>query len=130
MAFVDLTTKKNSNPINGKDEIVIRKRLAFYDGGRSLDVTGVTEEALYAGHIIVQDATTKELKPLAVDGDNFAAPSEGQTIVGVLGSSIFTKKAFATILVAGVIGEGAMPYKMTPEVKTALKSAVPTLVLH
>lgn len=129
MAFVDLT-KERSNPTNGKDQVVIRKRLSFIDSGRSLDVTGVTEEALYAGHIIVQDTTTKEFKPLEVAGTDFSEPLVGQEIVGVLSSSIYTDTAFASILTAGVIGEGAMPYKLTTTVKTALKKALPALQLH
>ncbi|MCA4782342.1 hypothetical protein OBJ95_05975 [Empedobacter falsenii] len=129
MAFVDLT-KQRSNPTNGKDQVVIRKRLSFIDSGRSLDVTGVTEEALYAGHIIVQDSVTKEYKPLKVSGTDFAEPLEGEEIVGVLSSSIYTDTAFASILTAGVVGEGAMPYKLTPAVKTAFKTALPALQLH
>ena len=129
MAFVDLTRSK-TNLTNGKDQIVIRKALSFIDGGRSLDVTGVTEEGLYAGHIIVKDDTTEEYKPLKVEGDNFSTPLEDEKIVGVLGSSIFTKTAFASILTAGVLGEKAMPYKLTADVKKLLKEALPALQLH
>jgi len=129
MAFVNLT-KTQSNPTNGKDQIVIRKRLAFLDGGKSLDVTGVTEEALYAGHVIVKVTETGEFKPLGVSGDNFAAPAQGEEIVGVLASSIYTDTAFASILTAGVIGEQAMPYALPAGVKATFKAAVPALQLH
>lgn len=129
MAFVNLT-KTHSNPTNGKDQIVIRKRLSFIDGGKSLDVTGVTEEALYAGHVIVKVTETGEYKPLGVSGENFAALGAGEEFVGVLGSSIMTDTAFATILTAGVVGELAMPYKLPTAVKTAFKAAIPALQLH
>jgi len=129
MAFVDLT-KSTSNPTNGKDQVVIEKRLSFINGGRSLDVTGVTEEALYAGHIIVKDATTEEYKPLKIEGENFSPPIAGETIVGVLGDSILVNKAFATILTAGVLNEKALPFKLTTEVKAAFKEALPALQLH
>lgn len=128
MAFVDLT-KNTSNPTNGKDQVVFKKRIAFLDGGRSLDVTGVTEKALYAGHIIVKDTTTGEFKPVTVSGENFEAAAEGTVIVGILADSIFTDKAFASILVAAVINEKAMPYKLPEAVKTALKTACPSIIL-
>lgn len=123
-------TKSTANPTNGKDQVVIRKRVAFLDGGRSLDVTGVTEEALYAGHIIVKVTETGEYKPLGISGTNFSALGEGEEFVGVLASSIYKEYAFASILTAGVVAEGALPYALPSAVKSAFKTAIPTIQFH
>lgn len=43
----------------GNDSIVIRKYGNTLAGGRVLDVTGITDTVLHAGHIIIKDESSR-----------------------------------------------------------------------
>lgn len=125
-AFVELT-EENNIPSNGKDQVVIINPLGYISGGRSLDVSAVTDTAIYAGHIIVKDKTTDVFRPLEVAGTDFSDIKTTDEIVGVLASSIKKKKAFAGIVTMGIVNDLAMPFKVSAALMTKIKTALPAL---
>ncbi|NQY30350.1 MAG: hypothetical protein HRT69_12865 [Flavobacteriaceae bacterium] len=66
------------------DSIVIIDALEVIAGGRTLDVTGVTEEVLNAGHIIIKETSSGNLKPQAVSGSTYSTLPAGHIYEGVL----------------------------------------------
>ena len=77
MAYVDFND--DIQKISGaNDAIVLIKDLADIPAGVVLDVTNVpsTEDVIKAGHIIVQNKTTKLYSPLSVSEDNYVLPTE------------------------------------------------------
>lgn len=106
------TANLNSEGISvdtGNDSIVIVLNAETIPGGRTLDVTGFTPDVIKAGHIIIEDTATKELKPLPVNagGTAYAALPANHTYKGVLVASILKTKPFASILVRGTVNEEA-----------------------
>lgn len=67
--------------ITGNDNVVIRSVLDTILGGRTLDVTGFSPAVINAGHVLVQDTTSKVFKPMPVIGTgaiaSFGALSPG-----------------------------------------------------
>lgn len=113
-----------------KDEVVIRHFVAGIIGGRSLDVTGITDTVLKAGHIIIRDKETDTYKPMPVSGNVYGSLPENHEYVGVLRATIPTSKPLAAIMYSGEVNDVASPYPIDA-IKDALKNAIPTLVfLH
>ena len=108
-----------------KDSIVIVNALGDIPGGRTLDVTDVTEDYLYAGHVIARkqnsDSTGYIYFPAKITSGSFDNLSDGEEAVGILKVTIPTKMPIAAIVTIGQINEAAMPAKLTAELKTALK---------
>lgn len=128
-AFVNLT-KNTSNPTNGKDQVVWKNKLGYVDGGRSLDVTAVTADAIYAGHIVVMDKTTEVYRPLEVSEGAFSDIKENDEIVGLTVSSIRKDLAFASMVTIGIVNEGALPYIISAALKAKVQTALPGLQFH
>ena len=114
----------------GNGPVVIRKYLAGIQGGRVLDTTGYSEEFIKAGHIVVREKESDTYKPLGVAGGEYQALPEGCEYVGVVVSTKATKEPFVSIMHTGVVNDLASPYPITDALKTALKTAVPTLVFE
>ena len=112
----------------GNDSIVIRKYGNTLAGGRVLDVTGITDTVLHAGHIIIKDESGV-YKPMPVSDGAYAALPENNTYVGVLYRSILTAKPAASILTAGVVNESALPYAIS-SIKTAFNAACPHIMFE
>lgn len=105
----------------GNDGIVIVNYVDGIRGGRTLDTTGITENVLKAGHIIIKDDTTDTYKPMPVSGTSYDSMPASHSYVGVLQASILKSKPFAAILIDGTVNEAASPYTVTSAMKTALK---------
>lgn len=105
---------------DGNDSIVIVRDLGDIPGGRSLDVTEVTEEVIRAGHILISNDTTKEVKPLGVSGSAYSAKPSGWSYIGVLKHSVLKTDARAAILTIGQVNAAACPYPITADIKTGL----------
>jgi hypothetical protein len=103
------------------DSIVIKKVLIDIPGGKTLDVSGYTPtDVIKAGHIIIEETATKELKPLNVtDGDYVTLPSL-HTYKGVLIATILKAKPMASVMLSGDVNEVASPYAVPAAAKTAL----------
>lgn len=105
---------------DGKDSVVIIKVLTDLPGGRTLDVTGVTDSVIKAGHILVSDNTTGAISPLGVSSGAYVTVPEGKTLVGVLECSVLTSDPRAAIVTAGQVNAAASPYPVTAAIKTGL----------
>ena len=105
----------------GNDGIVIVNYVDGIRGGRTLDTTGITNDVLKAGHIIIKDDTTDTYKPMPVSGTSYDEMPASHSYVGVLQASILKRKPFAAILIDGTVNEAASPYAVTSAMKTALK---------
>lgn len=105
----------------GNDSITIVNHVDGIRGGRALDVTGVTEDVLKAGHIIIKEDATGIHKPMPVSGTSYDSLPANHSYVGVLEASIQKSKPFAAILIDGTVNEAASPYAVTSAMKTALK---------
>lgn len=102
------------------DAIVIVADLGDIPGGRSLDVTSVTDDIINAGHILIVNDTTKEVKPLGVSGNAYASLPSGHSYLGVLKHSVLKTDARAAILTIGQVNAAACPYPITAAIKTGL----------
>ena len=105
---------------DGLDSIVIVKCLGDIPGGRSLDVSEWSDEVVKSGHILVQNDTTKVIRPLGVTNNAYATLPPGHSYLGVLKCSISKKDPRASILTIGQVNASASPYPVTKEIKTGL----------
>ncbi|MBQ9340071.1 MAG: hypothetical protein IJS13_07050 [Paludibacteraceae bacterium] len=129
MVNVNLT-KEREQVVFGKDSVIIQKYIAGIPGGRSLDVTDITDEVLYAGHPIITDGNGgyKPLKVVTSEGvKSYDSLPDGYSYAGILYRSILTKKPSAAIMISGVVNDAAVeiPYGAH---KAAIKSALPTIM--
>ena len=104
----------------GNDTIVVPRVFETVVGGRTLDVTGYTPEVIKAGSVVIKEDATGNHKPMPVSGTAYAALPAGHTIVGIVISTVDTKKPFVGICVRGSVNEVASPYPVTTAIKTAL----------
>ena len=102
------------------DSIVIKKVLIDIPGGKTLDVTGFTPDVINAGHIIIEQTATKELKPLLVSAGVYGTLPAEHTYKGVLIATVLTKKPLASIMLSGDVNEVASPFAVPAAAKTAL----------
>ena len=103
----EIETKKKQI-VFGEDSVIIQKLEGTIKGGRALDWTGVTEDILYAGRVIVTDGKGN-YKPLTIDAKAYKTldasdGSENYSYAGVLYRSI-AKGEPASIMIAGEINK-------------------------
>lgn len=87
--------KRASIEVNdGLDAIVIVNDLGDVPGGRTLDVSGLATdvEVIRSGHILIQNDTTKAVKPLGVTSEAYDTLPEGHSYLGVLKASVLKKR--------------------------------------
>ena len=107
------------------DSIVIKKVLIDIPGGKTLDVTGIEEDVLKAGRIIIEQTSTGDLKPLKLTSPtDYEALPAGHTYKGVLVATILKRRPFAAIMLAGDVNEVAVVNYGLPAIPTALKNAL------
>ncbi|MBS3993121.1 MAG: hypothetical protein KGZ87_05345 [Bacteroidetes bacterium] len=104
------------------DSIVVIQNLETIPGGKTLDVAAVAADVnvIKAGHIIIEETSSGNLKPMPVSGADYAALPASHTYKGVLVSSILKTKPFAAILVRGTVNKVASPYAVPAGAITAL----------
>lgn len=129
MAIISLNDPNTSPVGDGLDNVVIVDNFKSKRGGVSLDVTGFPKAWIRAGHVIIKETDTGELKPmpLNVAGDAYAALPAGHTYYGILIATVPTAKPFAGIMAAGtvnplVINPAAGYYDIAP-ILTAVQTA-------
>lgn len=115
----------------GNDSIVIRKYIAGVQGGRVLDVSDFKGDYIRAGHVIIRDKESDLYKPMPLNEDKteYGTLPEGHEYVGVCVSTKSVTEPFVSIMHTGVVNDVASPYSLDA-IKSALKSAVPTLVFE
>jgi len=106
----------------GNDTIVVPRVFETVIGGRTLDTTGYTPEVIKAGSVVIKEDATGNHKPMPVNVamDAYAALPGGHSYVGVVISTVETKKPFVGICVRGTVNEVASPYPLTTGIKTGL----------
>ncbi|RKS00421.1 hypothetical protein [Flavobacterium sp. 102] len=103
------------------DSIVIKEVLIDIPGGKSLDVSGYTPtDVIKAGHIIIEETATGELKPLNVTDDEYVSLPSLHTYKGVLIATVLKSKPLASVMLSGDVNEAASPYPVPSGAKTAL----------
>lgn len=104
------------------DSIIIKKVVHDIPGGKTLDVTGVTDLVLKAGNVIIEQTSNKALKPLKiVDGEYESLPG-AHTYKGILVATILTKKPFASVMISGDMNEQAAIEYGLPAVPAGAKT--------
>lgn len=114
------------NVITGNDNVVIVDVFQTIRGGRTLDTTGFTPDVINAGHVIIEETATGNLKPMPINGTAYSTLPAGHTYKGILITSILTAKPMASILLHGTVNYKAAPYDMT-SILTAVKAALPLI---
>lgn len=106
MAIADLTNASVSYA-DGYDNVVIVDNFKSKRGGATLDTTGYPLPYIRAGHVIIEETSTGELKPMPItlNGDvyEYGALPGGHTYYGILIQSIRTDKPFAGIMFEGTV---------------------------
>ncbi len=124
---------------NSNDSIVIMKCLAEIQGGRGVKVgNSYPHNVINAGHVVVQDNTTKEYELLALNsaGTGYQMDTEttgtgqdevtvdifpeGKTAVGVVKATVLAEKPLVAILTQGQVNATASPFPVLDLVKAAL----------
>lgn len=112
MAIVDLTNPAQSYD-TGYDSIVIVDNFKSRRGGVTLDVTGYPLPYIRAGHVLIRETATDEIKPMPVNGneDGYAALPGGHTYYGILIQTVPTNKAMAGVMFSGTVNPvvGTLP---------------------
>lgn len=125
MGAIANLTSEGKKYFDGNDEIVIRRCGACLIGGKTLDLSGFSDEHVKAGHILIHETATDTYKPLGVSGGEYSALPDGHVYAGILRASIAKDAPFASIMYEGEVNDVASPYPVTDAIKTALKAAFP-----
>lgn len=107
---------------SGNDTIVVPRVFETVIGGRTLDTTGYAPEIIKAGSVVIKEDSSGDHKPMPVNtaGDAYEALPAGHSFVGVVISTVETKKPFVGICVRGTVNEVASPYPPTTAIKNGL----------
>jgi hypothetical protein len=104
----------------GLDSVIIVSYLEGLPGGRALDVTGFTDKAISAGHVVIRETATGDYKPMPVSGSAYDTLPAGHTIEGVTVSTVTTDEASVSIMVRGSVNKVASRYPVTAAIVAAL----------
>lgn len=92
---------------DGYDSVVIVDNFKSKRGGATLDTTGYLLDYIRAGHVIIRETSTGELKPMPikVSGDvhEYDTLPGGHTYYGILLNTIRKSKPFAGIMFSGTV---------------------------
>lgn len=104
MAIIPLNSD-GASVDTGLDNVVIVDNFKSKRGGASLDTTDFPNPWIRAGHVIIKEDATGELKPMPTNGagNAYAALPGGHTYYGILIASVRTDKPFAGIMFSGTV---------------------------
>lgn len=105
------------------DCIIIKTVTYDIPGGKTLDVTGVAEEVLKAGRVVIVETATGAHKPLKIVTGSYEALPANHTYKGILIASILTKRPFASVMLGGDVNEGAVINYGLPAIPADAKTA-------
>lgn len=111
---------------DGKDGIVMVRVLGDIPGGRAIDTSGVNDNVVCAGHVVVKQADGT-FAALAVTGNaykggSYNAVPEGCTVCGLVRATIRKDDARAAIVTMGQVKEAALPFALTEQIKGYLQN--------
>lgn len=119
---------------DGLDGIIIPNNYTSRRGGTSLNVTGYPLPNIRAGHVIIKETATGELKPMPLAAGNAAYDTlpTGHTYYGHAVQSVLTKKAMVGVMYNGEVNNLVIaPDKGVFNLATilaALKTALPHMM--
>lgn len=120
--------------LTGNDSVVIRQFNGGVTGGRSLDMTGFTEPVVKAGHVVIkvldEDGVNYTYKPMPVANGAYDSLPASHEYAGVVVASKPTTEPMVGIMDDGRVNDEAMPYPLSSEMRSALKSALPNLIFE
>ena len=119
---MDANFNKKTTAITFEDEIVIRKFIGGYEGGRTLDCTGFTG-VIKAGHVIIKLASGN-YAPMPISDNAYGSLPSGAKYAGILYRSVSVDNPSASIMTNGKVNPNAVPFAMT-SILSAFKSACP-----
>ncbi len=125
------TADLNNSPIQVDttfDSIIIKKLLIDIPGGKTLDMTGVTDEVLKAGRVIIEVTATGVLKPLKIVTGAYEALPASHTYKGILIATILGKRPFASVLLAGDVNKQAVIEYGLPAIPAAAITDLPQIL--
>ena len=96
-------SRKGVSVITSKDNIVVFSQHDAIHGGLSLDMTGFPDEVIKAGHIVIQDDTTKIYKPMPVEDNAYASMPSGHSYFGAVGSTMKADEPKVPVFIRGRI---------------------------
>lgn len=105
---------------SGNDTIVVPRVFETVIGGRTLDTANFTPAIIPAGHVVIKENATGNHKPMPVSAGAYAELPANHSFVGVVISTVDTKKPFVGICVRGTVNEEASLYPLTEQIKTGL----------
>lgn len=91
--------------ITGNDSIVIVDNFQSIRGGRSLDVSGVTESVIKAGHVIIKETAAENYKPMPATE---ASVGNIATIGTIVPGTGLTNGTYQNVPLKGGTGSGAL----------------------
>ncbi|QYS85415.1 hypothetical protein JJC03_09200 [Flavobacterium oreochromis] len=125
------TANLNNTPVQVDttfDDIIVRKATHDIPGGKTLDVTGVADEVLKAGRIVIQNTTSGDMKLLLIVSGNYESLPSGYAYKGILKASILKTKPFASVVVGGEINEAAAVNYGLPAIPAEAKTALTHII--
>jgi len=118
----------------GNDDVVIRQYIGGIIGGRTLDMTDFEEDVIKAGHVVVRklddDGTNYTYKPMPVADGAYGTLPDGCEYAGVVVRTKTKDEPFVAIMDDGRVNDIAMPYPLTDDMKSAIKTALPKLIFE
>lgn len=114
----------------GNDSIVIVEYISGVPGGRTLNVTGFAPDVIPAGHLVIEETATGDLKPMPVEGTDYAALPAGHTYAPyVVVASVLKTKAMVGLMDRGTVNHLAMTYNIAT-ILAAVKTAIPHIIFR
>lgn len=124
---------ESTKMVFGLDSVVIRQFVGGITGGATLDTTDFKGDVIQAGHLVIRtlgEDGNYTYKPMPVDGSAYKALPTKHEYVGVVVCSKPTNEPLVGIMDCGRVNDKAMPYPLTSEMRTAIKTALPNLIFE
>lgn len=114
--------------ITENDNIVIKKYIDGYEGGRTLDMTGYGLSVIKSGHVVIVDPATKKFKPMPLVSTNDAYKElpKDHKYAGIVVATKTADRPFVGILTQGTVNPAAAPFKYD-SILSDLKEALPLI---
>ena len=123
MAYANLNIE--GQKIDGFDSIIIVKDLTDIPCGVTLDVSAVTDSVIKAGRVLVQNTTTKAVKPLGITSGSYDSKDSGEQYYGILKSSVLKARPLAAVLRTGTVNAAAAKEFVGAEITDTIKAGLP-----
>jgi hypothetical protein len=128
MANLNLTKSKKIELFAGDDSVVFKHIMEVKTGGVVIDVTDYEDSVIKAGHIVIKGEDGYKLMPTA-QGAYGTLPADHE-YVGLVAATTRVDTPAVGVVIRGTVNENCLPFTMTAAVKTAFKTALPTIIFE